>query len=230
MLAVVTGAGGGIGAAVAEVLSADGYHLALVGRREQALQDTAGKIGHGVILPADLNDPDDVAQVAEVVDTADVLVHCAGAIPARDRDDLAGAADWWRATYDANVLTAALLTEAVPVYPGGSVVFVSSIAAQRGGRGPYSAAKAALHGYAMSLARELAPAVTVNVVAPGYVAGTGLFPEPPDEAEMARRVAETLTGRVGTPQDVAEAVRYLIRARHVTGQILAVNGGAVLGR
>jgi len=47
---------------------------------------------------------------------------------------------------------------------------------------------------------------------------------------MARRVAETLTGRVGTPQDVAEAVRYLIRARHVTGQILAVNGGAVLGR
>lgn len=230
MLAVVTGAGGGIGAAVAEVLSVDGFDLALVGRREQALRDTAGKVGHGAVIAADLTDPAGVAAVTEVVGAADVLVHCAGAIPTRLGDDLAAAAQWWRATYDANVLTAALLTEAVPVRAGGSVVFVSSIAAQRGGRGPYSAAKAALHGYAMSLARELAPHVTVNVVAPGYVAGTGLFPEPPPEAEMARRMAETLTGRVGTPQDVAEAVRYLVRARHVTGQILAVNGGAVLGR
>jgi len=230
MLAVVSGAGGGIGGAVAEALSADGYELALIGRRESTLRDTAGKVGHGYVLPADLTSPDDAARIAVEVGAADVLVHCAGAIPARDGDGFTAVANWWRDTYDANVLTAALLTEAVTIRPGGAVVFVSSIAAQRGGRGPYSAAKAALHGYAMSLARELAPDVTVNVIAPGYVAGTGLFGEPASEVEMGRRVAETLTGRVGTPQDVADAVRYLIRARHVTGQILAVNGGAVLGR
>jgi 3-oxoacyl-[acyl-carrier protein] reductase len=115
------------------------------------------------------------------------------------------------------------------VYRGGAVVFVSSIAAQRGGRGPYSAAKAALHGYAASLARDLAP-VTVNVIAPGYVEGTDLFERPPTDAETRRRLGETLTGRVGTPADVAETVRWLARARHVTGQVISINGGAVFGR
>jgi 3-oxoacyl-[acyl-carrier protein] reductase len=73
--------------------------------------------------------------------------------------------------------------------------------------------------------------VTVNVVAPGYVAGTELFGgDPPSDETMTRRVAETLTGRVATTRDVAGAVVYLTRATHVTGQILAVNGGAVPGR
>ena len=68
--------------------------------------------------------------------------------------------------------------------------------------------------------------MTVNIVAPGYVEGTGLFPDPSPQ-DRARRVAETLTGRVGTPVDVAGAVLWLVHARHVTGQIISVNGGAV---
>lgn len=233
MLAVVSGGGTGIGAAIADRLAADGYDLALIGRRMDVLRDAARKLSadHPVAvdaLPADLTDPDDVTWAAERLGAVDVLVNNAGALPARTRQSLAGAAQWWRANFDANVLTAALLTEALTPKLTGSVVFLSSIAAMRGGRGAYSAAKAALHGYAISLAREIAP-VTVNVVAPGYVEGTDLFPDPTPEDQHRRR-AETLTGRVGTPTDVADTVRWLVQARHVTGQIIPVNGGATLGR
>lgn len=232
-LAVVSGGGTGIGLAIAAVLAADGYDLALIGRRMDVLRDAARKLSadHPVAvaaLPADLTDPDDVTWAAERLGAVDVLVNNAGALPARTRQSLPGAAQWWRANFDANVLTAALLTEALTPKVTGSVVFVSSIAAQRGGRGPYSAAKAALHGYAASLASELGPrGITVNVVAPGYVEGTELFANPPSPEDLARRRAETLTGRVGTPADVAETVLWLVHARHVTGQVVSVNGGAV---
>ena len=236
-LAVVSGGGTGIGLAIAEALAGDGFDLALIGRRADVLREAAQKLSaeHPVavaVLPANLTDPEDVGWVAERIGPVDVLVNNAGALPARNGTDLAAAAQWWRANFDANVLTAALLTEALApkLSPGGSVVFVSSIAAQRGGRGPYSAAKAALHGYAAGLAGDLGRrGVTVNVVCPGYVEGTDLFPDPSPE-DLQRRLAETLTGRVGTPQDVADAVRWLVRARHVTGQIIPVNGGATLGR
>lgn len=232
-LAVVSGGGTGIGLAIASALAGDGYDLALIGRRFDVLRDAARKLraDHPVtvaVLPADLTQPDEVTWVAERVGSVDVLVNNAGALPVRTRTSLAGAAQWWRANFDANVLTAALLTEALTPKLTGSVVFLSSIAAQRGGRGAYSAAKAALHGYAVSLARELAP-VTVNVIAPGYVEGTDLFPDPTPQ-EQQRRMAETLTGRVGTPADVAETVRWLVHARHVTGQVISVNGGATFGR
>lgn len=229
-LAVVSGGGTGIGLAIADGLARDGYDLALIGRRPDVLHEAAQKLtaAHSVTvaaLPADLTQPDDVEQLAQRLPSVDVLVNNAGAVPARAGAGLRHARAWWWANFDANVLTAALLTEALAPKLTGSVLFVSSIAAQRGGRGPYSAAKAALHGYAASLARELAP-VTVNVIAPGYVEGTDLFGRPPTAGEQQRRLAETLTDRVGTPEDVAETVRWLVRAGHVTGQVIAVNGGA----
>ncbi|QGN46735.1 SDR family oxidoreductase [Micromonospora sp. WMMC415] len=244
-LAVVSGGGTGIGAAVARVLATDGFDVYVVGRRKDVLTDTAERISWDIGRPravrpvvADLTDPEQVSGVVEAVaDRAvDAVVNNAGGYLGGDTGGLAGTAAHWRANLDANVLTAVLLTEALrPALrrPGGRVVLVSSIAAQRGGGGPYSAAKAALHGWAYDLAAQLGPdQITVNVVSPGYVADTEFFGDRMTPEGHAKRVAATLVGRAGTPDDIAEAVRYLAgpAAGYVTGQVLGVNGGSVLGR
>ncbi len=244
-LAVVSGGGTGIGAAVARALVADGCSVLVVGRRADVLAAAAERIGAESGRPAavravtaDLTDPDQVGRIVEAVGgrPVDVLVNNAGGYLGGETDTLAGVAAHWRANLDANVLTAVLLTEALrPALrrPGGRVILVSSIAAQRGGGGPYSAAKAALHGWAYDLAAQLGPEqITVNVVSPGYVADTEFFGDRMTPEGHARRVAATLVGRAGTPDDIAESVRYLASpaAGYVTGQVLGVNGGSVLGR
>jgi 3-oxoacyl-[acyl-carrier protein] reductase len=244
-LAVVSGGGTGIGAAVAGGLAADGFDVLVVGRREDVLAEAAARLSAGcgradAVRPvvADLSDPKQVARVVEAVEDrpVDAVVNNAGGYLGGDTATLAGTAAHWRANLDANVLTAVLLTEALrPALrrPGGRVVLVSSIAAQRGGAGAYSAAKAALHGWAYDLATQLGPEqVTVNVVSPGYVADTEFFGDRMTPEGHAKRVAATLVGRAGTPDDIAAAVRYLAgpQAGYVTGQVLGVNGGSVLGR
>ncbi|MEV6816359.1 SDR family oxidoreductase [Micromonospora sp. NPDC051296] len=244
-LAVVSGGGTGIGAAVARALVADGCSVLVIGRRADVLAAAAERIGAECGRPeavravtADLTDPDQVGRVVEAVGgrPVDVLVNNAGGYLGGKTDTLAGTAAHWRANLDANVLTAVLLTEALrPALrrPGGRVILVSSIAAQRGGAGAYSAAKAALHGWAYDLAAQLGPEqITVNVVSPGYVTETEFFGDRMTPEGHARRVAATLVGRPGTPDDIAESVRYLVSpaAGYVTGQVLGVNGGSVLGR
>jgi 3-oxoacyl-[acyl-carrier protein] reductase len=186
--AVVSGGGTGIGAATARVLAEDGYDVVIVGRRLDVLTATAAEVSTSVSRPeavravaADLTRPDDVARVVAALPAGgvDVLVNNAGGYRAGHGDTLAGVAEHWRANFDANVLTAVLLTEALfdrLTRPGATVVLLSSIAAQRGGGGPYSAAKAALHGWLFDLARALGPdGVTANVISPGYVAETEFF-------------------------------------------------------
>ncbi|MGW3602402.1 SDR family NAD(P)-dependent oxidoreductase [Micromonospora sp. NPDC005161] len=244
-VAVVSGGGTGIGAAVARVLARDGYDVLIVGRRVEVLTATAEQIAADCGRPvavtavtADLTDPEQLDRVLAAVGgrPVDVVVNNAGGYLGGDTGTLAGTAAHWRANLDANVLTAVLLTEALrPALrrPGGRMILVSSIAAQRGGAGPYSAAKAALHGWAYALAAELGPEqITVNVVSPGYVADTEFFGDRMTPEGHATRVAATLVGRAGLPDDVAEAVRYLASptAGYVTGQVLGVNGGSVLGR
>jgi 3-oxoacyl-[acyl-carrier protein] reductase len=115
---------------------------------------------------------------------------------------------------------------------------VSSAAAQRGGAGQhsagsYAAAKAAMHGWALGLARQLGKdGITVNVLAPGYVQDTDIFHGQDTTDFVATKVADTLVGRAGTPADVAAAIRYIASpdAGYLTGQIIGLNGGAVLGR
>lgn len=243
--AVVSGGGTGIGAATALALAQDGYDVLVTGRRAAVLADTAHRIGSECGRPdavqpfaADLTQPDEVARLADSLAgrTVDVVVNNAGAFITGDTSTLAGHAAQWRATLDANVLTAVLLTEALrPALrrPGGRVILISSIAAQRGGGGAYSAAKAALHGWAYALAAELGPEqITVNVVSPGYVADTEFFLGRMTPEGHAKRVAATLVGRAGAPADVAAAIRYLAgpEASFVTGQVLGVNGGSVFGR
>jgi 3-oxoacyl-[acyl-carrier protein] reductase len=238
-LAVVSGGGTGIGAATAGMLTGEGYEVLIVGRRADVLADAVRRIGPAVTpVVADLADPDRIAAVLEAVGgrAVDVLVNNAGGYVQADTSTPAGLAHLWRASFDVNVLSAVLLTEALrPLLrrPGGRVILLSSQAAQRGGATAYAAAKAALHGWMYTLAAELGPeGVTANVISPGYITDTEFFGDRMDPAGPQRRVAGTLVGRAGQPFEIAEAVRWLAGpgGGYVTGQIINVNGGSVLGR
>ncbi|MER7754169.1 SDR family oxidoreductase [Kitasatospora sp. NPDC097643] len=250
-LAVVSGGGTGIGRAIAARLAAEGHRVVILGRRtavlEEAREEIEWAVGEGRIVPlgVDLTDPEAVtaaaARIAEL-GPVDVLVNNAGAIVTPPADDgLAALAEAWRRDLDGNLLSAVLLTTALEGRlrrPGGRLVVISSAAAQRGGAGPhsagsYAAAKAALHGWAFGLARQLGPdGITVNVLAPGYIESTEIFGDRWSEEFHRRKIEDTLVGRAGTPVDVAEAVAYLASpaAGYLTGQVIGLNGGAVLGR
>src|SRR5690349_8268541 len=238
-LAVVSGGGTGIGRATAGMLAGEGYDVIIVGRRPDVLADAVTWIGpQATAVAADVSDPTHLPAVVEAVGArpVDVLVNNAGAFVSGDDSSLDRVAARWHATFDSNVLTAVLMTTALlPSLrrPGGRIILTSSIAAQRGGGGPYSAAKAALHGYALDLATQLGEAgVTANVIAPGYVVDSEFFDGRMTEEGHAQRVAATLVKRAGLPDDIAESVRWLVGpgGGFVTGQIINVNGGTVLGR
>ena len=236
-LAVVSGGGTGIGAATAAALAEDGYDVVIVGRRAEVLAATAARLRPAKVrtVVADLGIPAEVARAANEIGEApvDVLVNNAGGNIGRGGDTLSDVDAYWRANLESNVLTAVLLTEALLpqlTRPGATVVAIGSVAAQRGGAGAYSAAKAALHRWAFDLATRLGPdGITVNVVSPGYVAQTEFFGDRLGPDGHAARVAQSLVGRAGTPADIVGAVRYLVGARYVTGQVVAVNGGSLLG-
>ncbi len=240
---VISGGGTGIGLAAARLFAAGGDRVLLLGRRAEVLEqaDVAGALTY----VADLSEVERVRGVERFVaaelGAVDVLVHGAGGAghlePKADSDDpLVIAAYHWTLNFRLNTLTAALLTEALRdrlASPGGRVLFLSSIAAYRGsGSAAYAASKAALHPYAFDLARQLGPrGITVNVVAPGYVEDTGFFGEAMDAARREHLIAETSTGRAGTPGDIAETLHWLASpaAGHITAQVIQVNGGAEHG-
>ncbi|OZB81610.1 MAG: short-chain dehydrogenase [Microbacterium sp. 14-71-5] len=240
--AVISGGGTGIGLASALRLARDGFDLVLLGRREAVLQEAADRIrtqtpdARVQTIVADLQDPDAVERAAgEIAGDVDVLLNNAGGNVLDRGEGLAGIAANYEANMRLNVLTAVLLTEALLpriTRPGGRIVSISSIAALRGANG-YGAAKAAIHGWMMGLAAELAAeGVTVNAVAPGYVPDTGFWDGRRTPDIVASRLAQVPMNRAGTPDEVAGAVSYLAgpEGGWTTGQIIQVNGGALFGR
>ncbi|MEV7182474.1 SDR family oxidoreductase [Kitasatospora sp. NPDC093679] len=234
---VVTGGGTGIGYEVARRFAEEGERVVIVGRRRAVLERAAAELGENVsTLVCDLADPDAVEHALDSLPaTVDVLVNNAGS-----RETVIGAGPHavlarWRGDFERNVLTVVLLTESIRerLTPGsGRVVTVSSIAALRGA-GSYGAAKASLHAWNNFLAAQLGPSgITANIVAPGTVSGTEFFGPRLDEAEVSRRAARTLLGRIGEPFEVAAAVHFLAspEAGFITGEILHCNGGELLGR
>lgn len=236
---VVTGGGTGIGRAVAAAFAAAGDRVVITGRRQEVLEKAAHDLGRGVTpIVCDATDVDQVTALRErLPERVDVLVNNAGGTagfqyPAGD--DLRAMSAYWQANLDANLMGAVLTTTALePVLPAfGAVVHIGSFAADRG-QGAYGAAKAALASWNVFIARRLgARGITSNVVSPGYIAETEFFGPGAAEEFHRARVAETMVGRPGYPDDLAGIVLFLATpaARHITGQVVHVNGGALTTR
>ena len=240
---VVSGAGTGIGRAVARRLVADGFTVLAVGRRPEPLERLAKELDTRLdTVSADLATVAGATAVAERVRAAErgcagVVAAAGGLSPNGDAAGLDGVRQDWLASFESNVLTAVLLLEALREAlerDGGRVVLLSSVAALRGsGGGAYGAVKAALHGFVYDLTRELgAHGGTANVVAPGFVPDTEFWAGRLTDESRRERAAQTLVGREGTPEEVASLISWLLGpdGGWVTGQVLSPNGGVVLGR
>ena len=238
-VALVTGATGGIGEAIARALHAQGATVALTGRREAELARVAESLGgvRVLVAPADLADPAAPAALVEQVEAAlgslDIVVNNAGFT----RDMLAlrmGDADW-NAVLEIDLTAPFRLARSalrgMMKRRNGRIISIASIVGVTGnaGQANYAAAKAGLIGMSKSLAQEVATrGVTVNVVAPGFVK-TAMTENLP-EAARTTLLSRIPTQRMGAPEDVAAAVIYLAstEAAWVTGQTLHVNGGMAM--
>jgi 3-oxoacyl-[acyl-carrier protein] reductase len=236
--ALVTGASGGIGAAVAKALHGAGATVALHGTRAERLEALKAELGERAhVTPADLGDRAAVEALAkqaiEAMGGLDILVNNAGLT--RDNLFMRMSAEEWDGVLQVNLTAAFLLSKAVlrgmMKARWGRIVNVTSVVGHTGnpGQGNYSAAKAALTAMSKSLAAEVASrGITVNCVAPGFIE-TAMTDKLSDE-QKARTMGQIPAGRMGTPGDCAAAVLYLASpaAAYVTGQTLHVNGGMAM--
>jgi 3-oxoacyl-[acyl-carrier protein] reductase len=228
--ALVTGASRGIGRAIAAELASAGASV-VIGYRSGAeeAQALAEEIGARAVQ-ADVSQADEAARLVEQAGDVDILVNNAGLT----RDGLLArmSDDDWRTVLETNLssvfYTCRAVTRPMMKKRGGSIVNISSIVGVHGnwGQTNYGASKAGIIGFTKSLARELGSrGVRANVVAPGYVK-TQLTDVLPEEATKAM-LDNTPLGRLGDPEDVAGAVRFLCsdEASFITGEVLLVDGG-----
>ena len=236
--ALVTGASGGIGGAIAAALHRQGAEIMLAGTRPDALEALAGRLGERTHIGlADLADPTATDRLAKEAEAAmgrvDILVNNAGI--ARDALALRISDEDWRDVLQVNLTAAFRLARAVlrgmVRRRHGRIIGVASVVAISGnaGQANYAAAKAGMIGMSKSLAAEVAGrGITVNCVAPGFIA-TPMTDRLTAE-QQARLVAAIPASRLGAPDEVAAAVVYLAsgEAAYVTGQTLHINGGMVM--
>jgi 3-oxoacyl-[acyl-carrier protein] reductase len=241
--ALVTGAGSGIGRAIALVLGAHGADVAVhyassKDGAEEAVKELADGGRNAVAVQADLTVASEasamVTDAAEALGGLDVLVNNAGHLVGRST--IADMSDeHWAKVMGVNVTSTFASTRAAIPHlrrsPAGRVVMMSSLAAENGGGAgsvAYAAAKAAVIGFTRGLAKELAvDGVTVNAVAPGFIGQTPFHETftPPSARDSI--VAGIPLGRAGTPDDVAGVTAFLASSlsSYVTGQVIDINGG-----
>jgi len=236
--ALVTGASGAIGGAIARALAARGARVALSGTRAEALAALAAELPGAAALPCRLDDPQAVESLLPAAIDAlgglDILVNNAGvtrdglAMRLKDED--------WAAVLAVNLEAAFRLARAAlrPMMKArhGRIISISSVVGSIGnpGQANYSAAKAGLEGLTRSLAAEVGSrGVTVNCVAPGFI--TSPMTDALTADQKARMFERIPAGRFGAGADVAAAVVFLAsdEAAYVTGQTLHVNGGLYMG-
>ena len=237
--ALITGATGGIGAAIAKALHKAGATVAISGTRAQVLEELKAELGgeRVHVLACNLSDPAAVETLVPAAEAAmgglDILVNNAGitrdglAMRMKDED--------WSAVIDVNLTASFRLARAamrgMMKKRWGRIVNITSVVGVTGnpGQANYVASKAGVIGLTKSLAQELAArSVTVNAVAPGFIATpmTDVLNDKQKESILGRVPA----GKLGSPEDIAAAVLYLAseEAGYVTGQTLHVNGGMAM--
>ena len=236
--ALVTGASGGIGEAIAAALHARGAVVAVSGTRREKLEALAERLGERVhVLPANLADRAEVAALFPAADAAmgqvDILVNNAGIT--RDNLFMRMKDEEWDAVLEVNLTAGFHLARAalrgMMRRRNGRIIAITSVVGVTGnaGQGNYAAAKAGMIGMTKALAKEVASRnITVNTVAPGFIATA--MTDVLDEKQRESILSAVPAGRLGTPDDVAAACVYLAsdEAAYVTGQTLHVNGGMAM--
>lgn len=236
--ALVTGASGGIGGAIAKALHAQGAVVALSGTREDALKAVASEIGDGAhVTPANLSTADGANQLIKDAEEAmggiDILINNAGLT--RDQLAMRMKDEDWQMVLDVNLTAAFRLSRAclrgMMKARAGRIIGITSVVGATGNAGQtnYAASKAGMIGMSKSLAQEVASrGITVNCVAPGFI-----------ETAMTDVLSDDIkdnllkgipAGRLGNVDDIAAACVYLAseQASYVTGQTLHVNGGMAM--
>lgn len=242
MSVLVTGGGSGIGEGVARHLAASGARVTVSGRRADRVRAVAAAIDGRAVVGDVTLDADRAAMVEAAVDHGggrlDALVNNAGNMYRGPLEELREAE--LLSVFHSNVIAAMMLTQAALPHlraRAGAVVFVGSVHSQRAfpGASPYAATKGAVETLTGVLAAELGPVgVRVSCVRPGGVLTeinqrAGLFDDDTARERLEGLAPAHALGRIGTVEEVAEAIEYLVRAEWTTGAVLTVDGGLSLG-
>ena len=236
--ALVTGASGGIGRAIAKSLNLQGAEVGVSGTRVELLQALINEMGDGAyVFPADLSSLEEaeelISRVTDGLGGLDILINNAGIT----RDNLAVRLknDDWQTVLDINLYSAFRLSRAalrgMMKARWGRIISITSIVGVTGnpGQANYAASKAGMIGMSKSLAHEVANrGITVNCIAPGFIETA--MTDTIVEDQKSKLVTGIPTGRIGHPNDIATACIYLAseEASYVTGQTLHVNGGMAM--
>ncbi len=236
--ALVTGASGGIGGAIARALHAQGATVALSGTRVDPLNELAAELGERAhVTPCNLSDREAVkalpAQAIEAMGGLDILVNNAGVT--KDNLFMRLKDEEWDSVLEINLTSTMLLMRAVmrPMMKArwGRIINISSIVGVTGnpGQANYAASKAGVIGMGKSVAHEVASrGITVNAIAPGFI--TTAMTDKLSDDQKAALLTGVPMGRMGTSEEIAAAAVYLAapEAGYVTGQTLHVNGGMAM--
>lgn len=236
--ALVTGATGGIGAAIAKALHAQGAEVILTGTRTEVLEGLKAELGErAFVCASNLSDAENVESLVPTIEEKfgplDILINNAGVT--RDNLIIRMKDEDWQKVLDIDLTACFRLCRAavksMMKRRHGRIINITSIVGVMGNAGQtnYCAAKAGLIGMSKALAREIASrGITVNCVAPGFIetSMTDVLPETVKE----KLLSEIPQGRMGTPEDIATAVVYLAsrESAYLTGQTLHINGGMAM--